>query len=110
MQMDSQQQRSRLSSEYESLEQLSMQTKDDRKPVTLDQQSVGRLSRMDALQKQNMDIATEQRRRQRMRAIKAALTRLDTGEYGFCVRCEEEIPQRRLDFDPAAAFCLSCQG
>lgn len=40
--------------------------------------------------------------------IRAALRRMDEGEYGFCVKCGEPIPEGRLDLLPDAALCASC--
>lgn len=40
--------------------------------------------------------------------IHAALKRMDEGEYGYCVRCGEEIVSERLDLVPATPFCASC--
>lgn len=41
--------------------------------------------------------------------VNAALLRIDDGEYGMCVDCEEEISPRRLRAVPWAARCVSCQ-
>lgn len=79
-----------------------------RRPVELDQQSVGRLSRMDALQHQAMARAQDARRDRERRRIDAALARLDAGDYGFCTDCGEEIAEDRLARDPAVPRCLSC--
>ena len=76
--------------------------------VQLDQTRVGRLSRMDALQAQEMAREANARRQQQVLAIDRALARLDAGEYGFCVDCGEDIDPRRLDFDPTAATCIAC--
>lgn len=38
-----------------------------------------------------------------------ALDRLDEGEYGSCVDCEEKISRKRLDAVPWARFCVPCQ-
>ena len=81
---------------------------DERRPVELDQQSVGRLSRMDAMQVQAMANAVETRRQSRAAQIKAALQRLDEGEYGYCVGCGEEIPPKRLETDLTIARCVNC--
>jgi len=81
---------------------------DDRRPVELDQQSVGRLSRMDAMQVQAMAQAVEVRRQGRLQRIEAALQRLDDGDYGFCLECGEDIPMKRLDFDLTLAHCVDC--
>lgn len=40
--------------------------------------------------------------------IRAALDRIDAGEYGYCVRCGEEISSERLDVLPATPFCRNC--
>ena len=97
-----------LEAERESLDNLSDATEDERRPVELDQQSVGRLSRMDAMQVQAMAQAVEGRRRQRQAQIVAALKRLDEGEYGYCVVCGEDIPAKRLEVDLTAARCVDC--
>jgi len=97
-----------LRAECETLKNSSAATADNRSPVQLDQQSVGRLSRMDALQVQAMAQAEEGRRQQRLRLIDAALKRIDEGEYGYCISCGDDIPEKRLAFDPAAARCVDC--
>ena len=43
-----------------------------------------------------------------LRALEAALTRLDEGSYGICVRCDSEIPEGRLDKLPSTPFCAKC--
>ncbi|NBR02005.1 MAG: conjugal transfer protein TraR [Alphaproteobacteria bacterium] len=95
--------------EIDELRALSDRSKDSRAPVELDQQSVGRLSRMDAMQQQSMDLAREERRRQRLAVLGAALRRLDEDEYGYCLACGEDILPERLEIDPAVTLCVSCQ-
>ncbi len=80
----------------------------DRAPVTLDQQSVGRLSRMDAMQVQAMAKAVDDRRKLALVQIEAALKRLDAGDFGYCVNCDEPIARKRLELDPKAASCIKC--
>lgn len=41
--------------------------------------------------------------------IEAALARIDKGEYGLCIDCEEPIDLRRLQAHPAALRCARCQ-
>lgn len=98
----------RLLAEREELDADSKRTASNRRPVELDQQKEGRLSRMDALQNQAMAKGTETRRAQRQAAVKAAIERLQSGEFGYCCDCGEPIGQRRLDLDPTAARCISC--
>jgi len=89
---------------------LSGSALESRKPVELDQQSVGRLSRMDALQGQAMQVETERRRQADLVRIEAALQRIEEGEFGYCVSCGEEIQVRRLEYDPSVATCVDCAG
>ena len=83
-------------------------TADNRRPVELDQTSVGRLSRMDAMQVQAMAMATERRRHEEVRRVEAAIKRIDEGEYGTCISCGEEIAAKRLAVDPTIATCIAC--
>ncbi len=76
--------------------------------VELDQSKVGRVSRMDALQQQAMSAAVGQRARLELTAIEAALRRIDSGEYGFCVTCSEDIAEKRLRANPAVVSCINC--
>lgn len=84
------------------------ETADQRAPVELDQQTVGRLSRMDALQVQAMAKESSRRRAVQMLRITAALMRLEEGEYGFCTECGDEIAERRLEVDPTSPHCIGC--
>ena len=90
------------------IEHLEKITVDDRKPVELDQQTQGRLSRMDALQVHEMALEQERRREIEIQRIDAALKRIDEGEYGYCVSCGEDIEVKRLASDPAVPLCVDC--
>ncbi|WFL78490.1 TraR/DksA C4-type zinc finger protein [Altererythrobacter arenosus] len=81
---------------------------DARDTVELQQDSVGRLSRMDALQQQAMAQATERRRQAERQRILAALARIDEGEWGYCLSCGEEIAEKRLRNDPGVPRCVKC--
>ena len=78
------------------------------KIVELDQQSVGRLSRMDALQSQAMAQAQKRRRQVMKQALEYALRRLIDGEFGFCEECGDEIEVDRLMANPIITRCIAC--
>jgi RNA polymerase-binding protein DksA len=44
-----------------------------------------------------------------LRAIDAALDRIDNGHYGVCLRCGESIAEERLEAVPHAVFCIACR-
>lgn len=77
--------------------------------VELDQTRVGRVSRGDALQQQAMAQAGQRVLQQRLKDARAALRRLETGEYGYCLECDEPIAFGRLQRQPEVAYCVGCQ-
>ena len=83
-------------------------SKQSREAVQLDQQSVGRLSRMDAIQVQQMALAADRSRQVQIARIRRALGQTEAGDYGFCLTCGEEIPDGRLRADPTAHLCVIC--
>lgn len=100
--------RSTLEARRTELLQREQASRDSRSAVELDQTRVGRLSRIDALQGQAMAQETERRRKLELQRIEAALERLDTDEYGYCLTCGEKISVKRLELDPAVAVCINC--
>ena len=82
--------------------------KQETAPVKLDQTSVGRLSRMDAMQQRAMSRASARLVDQELQRIKTALSRIESDEYGYCILCDEEIAKKRLQFDPSLLTCVSC--
>ena len=78
-------------------------------PVVLDQQAVGRVSRMDAIQRQQMAQASQMQAKALLRLTVAAIGRIAADEYGECLRCGESIGAGRLDAQPHAEHCIECQ-
>ena len=102
--------RKQLENDLRALEDEDQLGRHEQGVVKLDQQSVGRLSRMDALQRQAMAKATKARRGQARQRILAALSRIESGEFGYCTDCGESIPPRRLELDPTVPTCINCAG
>ena len=90
------------------LEQYLELTTEGAKPVDLGT-PIGRLSRMDAMQQQEMTKASRSTLQIQLRQIQASLEAYQKGVYGECRSCEEPIGYRRLKARPEAPFCLSCQ-
>lgn len=78
-------------------------------PVELDQQAVGRVSRGDALQQQNMAKANLGQCQERIRQVEDALHKIDAEEYGICEECGEPISMQRLHAQPETPYCIKCQ-
>ena len=77
-------------------------------PVELDQGRMGRLSRMDAMQQQAMSQAADRLMESERTRILTALDRMRSGDYGYCIICDEEIAEGRLRSDPSILSCISC--
>jgi DnaK suppressor protein len=108
--MTEDQAREALNARLKELDRLDAMSAEGRAPVTLQQDAVGRLSRMDAMQQQAMAQAEERRRGAERARIRAAIGRIDEGEWGYCVTCGEEIAEGRLRNDPSLATCVGCAG
>ncbi len=100
--------RQRLIELREELQALDETSREAVSTVELDQSRVGRLSRMDALQAQEISKESRRRRQLLLRRIEPALKRLELDEYGWCVDCDEAIAPARLEFDPTCTTCISC--
>ena len=107
-QVDVEKFKSRLLEMQTELKNLDSISKDSTATVILDQSSVGRLSRMDALQGQQMALEAERRRKQELLRIKAALNRIANDEFGYCASCGDEIAVGRLTINPSADRCVKC--
>jgi len=100
--------RRRLEDRRAELLRHKQETETSRQAVELDQTSVGRVSRIDAIQFQEMALATDRQRGVELSRIAAALQRLDDGCYGECISCGEMIAVRRLEADPSTPLCIGC--
>ena len=78
--------------------------------VELDQAMVGRLSRMDAMQHQEMAKAQKRRAKERLVQVENRLRQFDEGETDStaCTDCLEPIPWARLRALPDADLCVPC--
>jgi|TARA_B100000902_G_C27292697_1_gene908098 DnaK suppressor protein len=95
-------------SELKALEQNLNDARGASKVVELDQQLIGRLSRMDSIRDKEMSKANLGRRTQRKSQLLEVLERLKENDFGFCIDCGEEIDIRRLRINPIVRKCFSC--
>ncbi len=100
--------RALIAARLKELEGADERGRSGQKTVDLDQQSIGRLSRQDALQNQAMAKATQVRREAERTRLRAALARMEEGEFGYCEDCGEAIAPGRLELDPGATRCVEC--
>ncbi len=82
-------------------------TKDQSDPVKLDE-PIGRLSRMDAIQMQQMALAGLTREQEKFVRIRYALGLVDSEDFGNCQSCKQPIDIDRLRFQPEVLVCVRC--
>ena len=70
--------------------------------------AIGRLSRMDAMQDQQMALELRRRQEQQLQRIANALKRMDQGRYGLCGKCKNPIAEERLELAPDVVMCVKC--
>lgn len=81
---------------------------EDAKPVDLGL-SIGRLSRVDAMQHQQVALARRKHMAVQQQQLRSALARVDAGTYGLCLECDEPIGYARLRARPETPLCRRCQ-
>lgn len=99
--------RVRLEALAASLEESLSGESDQTAPVQLDT-PIGRLSRMGAIQSQQMALALRERQREQLVRVKRALGEIARGTYGECPKCGEDIAEERLEAQPAVVLCIRC--
>ena len=99
--------RSRLGSLADEIRAGMESSKDASDVVKLDT-SIGRLSRMDAMQNQQMALELRRRQEQQLQRIANALKRMDKGTYGLCGKCKQPIAEDRLEVSPDVVMCVRC--
>ena len=45
---------------------------------------------------------------EKLRLVEEAIKKIDEGQYGICLECEELIPEERLTVIPFASHCVDC--
>jgi len=80
---------------------------EDRQAVSPDK-SIGRLSRLDSMQMQQMAMAGKRRLEQELRDLEEALGKISTGRYGRCQMCGKDIAVERLEYQLTAVCCVPC--
>jgi DnaK suppressor protein len=71
--------------------------------------SADQLDRIQHATEHEMAIHNLERQSDRLRDVQAALRRIDTGTFGTCLDCQEDIGLKRLAAVPWTAWCIVCQ-
>ena len=89
------------------IEQYLEKTEESAEAVSPDK-SLGRLSRMEAMQDQQLMLEARRRKKMQKVAVQSALQRIENGQFGRCIFCGNLIPEERLDVAPESSSCVNC--
>ena len=77
------------------------------KPIS-PENSIGRVSRMDAINNKSVSEAALRSARQKLEKLKIALNKIDREGFGICSFCKQAIATPRLMFMPESSRCIRC--
>jgi DnaK suppressor protein len=83
-----------LGIKFDTLAKMGRVAEEDQAQLSHDEFVSLRLNRLDYVQ---------------LKLIEEALDRIEAGDYGICMSCEEPIPAKRLQALPWAKYCVTCQ-
>ena len=99
--------RNKIDSRIEELNAILGANSEDTKPIEPDV-SIGRLSRLDSMQMQQMALEQKRRQEAELQKLQEALKRIEDGSYGQCMLCRQAIAPARLEAQTDAILCINC--
>lgn len=96
-----------LSTEIEKTRQLIQEYKEETQPISPDD-SIGRVSRMDAINNRSVVEAALRTQENKLRGLIHVESQLGEDDFGLCHRCKQQIPIQRILLVPHNKFCVCC--
>lgn len=96
-----------LHSEIVKTEEQVVRYDDLAQPISPDN-AIGRVSRMDAINNKSIVDAALRKAKERLKGLKLSLDKLDSSDFGICVKCKNKIPIERILLAPQSSFCVNC--
>ncbi len=96
-----------LNSEIAKTEEKVVRYEDLAQPISPDN-AIGRVSRMDAINNKSIVDAALRKAKERLRGLKSSLDKLDSSDFGICIKCKNNIPIERILLAPQSSFCVNC--
>lgn len=107
MELDKKEIRINIEFEIEKTNNDIMALVDLTKPIS-PENAIGRISRMDAINNKSINDASLLKSREKLKNLQVALEKLDTADFGICIRCKMPIPLGRIMLMPYAKKCVKC--
>ena len=96
-----------ITSEIDKTEKFIQEYAELTKPIS-PENSIGRISRMDAINNKSVTEATLRKAKEKLEKLKFALSRVDDDDFGRCITCKKPIPLGRMLIMPQARTCVNC--
>jgi DnaK suppressor protein len=93
--------------EIDKTQKAILEYKEITKPVAPDV-AIGRISRMDAINNNSVTAAALRQAEEKLEKLNFVLSRIDTQEFGICVKCKQAIPLGRIMIRPESIYCVNC--
>lgn len=77
------------------------------KPIAPDV-AIGRISRMDAINNKSITEAALRQAQEKLSQLNFVLTKLDSPDFGICLKCKTPIPIGRILIKPESMHCVNC--
>ena len=97
----------RILEEIEKTKQQIVEYRDLTKPIAPDA-SIGRVSRMDAINNKSIFEASLKQAQQKLNSLQIVLDKYGTPDFGICIKCKKTIPVERILFRPQSLLCVNC--
>ena len=97
----------KIKEKIEQAEKEIVHLEDATKPIA-PENSIGRISRMDAINNKSVAEAALRSSRKKLNQLRLALTKIDEPGFGTCKLCKGPIPTPRLMFMPESTRCVKC--
>lgn len=105
--MEDEELRQKINSEIAKTEQLIAEYKDLTKPIAPDV-SIGRISRMDAINNKSVSEAVLRQAEVKLRNLNRVLSQIGSADFGRCLKCHQPIALGRILIRPESLYCVNC--
>ncbi len=99
--------RKKINEEILKTESSIIEYKEMTKPVAPDV-AIGRISRMDAINNNSVTAAALRQAEEKLEKLNFVLSKLDTNDFGICLKCKQAIPLGRILIRPESVYCIKC--
>ncbi|MBW6492500.1 MAG: TraR/DksA C4-type zinc finger protein [Lentimicrobium sp.] len=99
--------RQHIEKEIAKTEKLIEEYKLSTEPIAPDT-AIGRISRMDAINNKSVVEAALRQAQDKLEKLRYVLTKVDSSEFGTCLKCHQPIPLGRILIKPESMYCVNC--